>query len=63
VAAEIQCVLKQPFVVAGHLLNISSRLGIALYPAHETDEMHWPHADDATYRAKARPQDLPSPTA
>jgi diguanylate cyclase (GGDEF)-like protein/PAS domain S-box-containing protein len=53
VAAKIQFVLNQPFVIAGHVLSISSSIGVAVYPDHGIDEMQLAKcADDAMYRAK-----------
>jgi diguanylate cyclase (GGDEF)-like protein/PAS domain S-box-containing protein len=53
VAAKIQFALNQPFVVAGHVLSISSSIGVAIYPDHGTDEMQLAKcADDAMYLAK-----------
>jgi diguanylate cyclase (GGDEF)-like protein/PAS domain S-box-containing protein len=53
VAEKILETLNQPFEIAGHKLNISSSIGIALYPQHATDEHGLlVHADTAMYYSK-----------
>lgn len=53
VALKIQDVLSESFDIAGHKLNISCSIGIALYPLdQETIHDIMKHADAAMYRAK-----------
>lgn len=53
VAEKILHALKQPFDVAGHVLNISGSIGIAVYPEHGDDEkLLLINADIAMYHAK-----------
>lgn len=53
VAEKIQEALNQPFEVSGHKLNISSSIGIALYPQHATDDHGLlVNADMAMYYSK-----------
>ena len=53
VAEKIRYALNQPFQVAGHVLNISSSIGVAVYPEHGADEkLLLIHADIAMYHAK-----------
>lgn len=54
VAEKIRQALYLPFEIAGHDLNISSSIGIAVYPEHGLDEKSLLHnADIAMYYAKA----------
>ena len=53
VARAILKTLNQPFQVAGHPINISSSIGIAMFPEHGNDEdVLLRSADAAMYRAK-----------
>jgi diguanylate cyclase (GGDEF)-like protein len=53
VAEKIRYALNQPFQVAGHVLNISSSIGVAVYPEHGADEkLLLINADIAMYHAK-----------
>ncbi|HQS59558.1 MAG: hypothetical protein B7Y56_14135 [Gallionellales bacterium 35-53-114] len=53
VAEKIRLALNQPFNIAEHSLNISSSIGVAVYPDHGTDEKSLlRHADTAMYFAK-----------
>jgi diguanylate cyclase (GGDEF)-like protein len=53
VAEKIRHTLNQPFEVAGHTLNISSSIGIAVYPEHgDNDQQLIRNADTAMYYAK-----------
>ncbi len=55
VAGKIREALAQPFELDGIRLNISSSIGVALFPAHGDNLIELgKHADDALYRAKAR---------
>lgn len=54
VAEKIRHALFQPFELAGHSLNISSSIGVAVYPEHGSDEKTLlRNADTAMYFAKA----------
>ncbi|HEY0664909.1 MAG TPA: diguanylate cyclase [Gallionella sp.] len=54
VAEKMLKVLNQPFELAGHRLNISGSIGIAVYPEHGGDEISLAHsADTAMYLAKS----------
>lgn len=53
VAEKIRWTLNQTFVLAGHHLNLSSSIGVALYPEHGDDEAALiKNADIAMYHAK-----------
>lgn len=53
VAAKIHAAFEQPFELAGCRLQVSTSIGIALYPDHgEDDKQLLRHADDAMYDAK-----------
>ena len=53
VAEKIRHALNQPFELAGHTLNISSSIGVAVYPEHGSDEKSLlKNADQAMYDAK-----------
>ncbi len=53
VAEKIRYALQQPFDVAGHRLQISSSIGVAVYPEHGGDEkLLLLNADIAMYHAK-----------
>ncbi|HTV83937.1 MAG TPA: diguanylate cyclase [Dyella sp.] len=53
VAKKICNVLRQPFEVGGHRLEISSSIGIAVYPEHGEDRKQlMRYADAAMYQAK-----------
>ncbi len=53
VAEKIRAALNQPFELAGNMLNISSSIGIVLYPEHGEDATELlKNADLAMYRAK-----------
>ncbi len=54
VAEIIRHALNQPFMIAGHQLNISSSIGVAVYPEHGvTERSLLKNADTAMYSAKA----------
>ena len=54
VAEKIRASLAQPFVLAGHGLDISCSVGVALYPQHGVDDLVLSlNADHAMYQAKA----------
>jgi len=53
VAEKIRSALAQAFLIEGHDVQISSSIGIALYPEHGDDEETLlQRADEAMYRAK-----------
>ena len=53
VAEKIRLALSQPFAIAEHMLNISSSIGIAVYPEHGNEEkLLVKNADIAMYHAK-----------
>jgi diguanylate cyclase (GGDEF)-like protein/PAS domain S-box-containing protein len=53
VAEKIRNALVRPFEIAGHTLNISSSIGVSVYPEHGSDEkLLVKHADIAMYHAK-----------
>lgn len=53
VAEKIRTALCRPFSIAGHHINISASIGIALYPEHGADELELSkNADFAMYQAK-----------
>ena len=53
VEGKILHVLEQPFKINKHTLRIGSSIGIAVYPAHGTDEISLvKNADTAMYQAK-----------
>jgi diguanylate cyclase (GGDEF)-like protein/PAS domain S-box-containing protein len=53
VAEKIRAALNQPFPLAGHTLDISTSMGLAIYPEHGADEQTLTrHADEAMYQAK-----------
>lgn len=53
VAEKIRCTLNIPFEIEGHLLQVSSSIGIAIYPHHGEDEHRLLRAGDmAMYSAK-----------
>lgn len=53
VAEKIRHALEQPFNIAGQRLDISSSIGVAMYPAHGTDAVTLSrNADVAMYFAK-----------
>jgi diguanylate cyclase (GGDEF)-like protein len=55
VAEKLRSALAEPFVLAGHSLNISSSIGIAIYPDHAQNERELSHcADVAMYDAKQK---------
>lgn len=52
-AEKIRQVIRQPFMVDGHQLDISCSLGVAIYPDDGIDEISLTkRADEAMYRAK-----------
>jgi len=54
VAETIRFLLNQPFELAGHVMNISSSTGIAIYPEHGVSEKQLiKNADAAMYYAKS----------
>lgn len=58
VAQKILNSFKEPFVVEGHELRMTTSIGVALYPeAGEDAESLLEHADTAMYRAKERGRD------
>ena len=53
VAEKIRTALNQPFIISGHELNISSSIGVVVYPQHGKDEKPLlKNADTAMYCAK-----------
>ncbi|TRZ64213.1 MAG: diguanylate cyclase [Rhodocyclaceae bacterium] len=53
VAEKLRYTLNQPFELAGHVMSISSSIGLAVYPAHGHDEEALlKNADAAMYLAK-----------
>lgn len=53
VAEKIRHSLNQPFKLSGHSLNISSSIGVAIYPVHgDTEKELIKNADLAMYHAK-----------
>lgn len=53
VAEKIRLSIERPFEIHGHVLNISSSIGIAMYPQHGEDEIELSkNADVAMYHAK-----------
>ncbi len=53
VAEKILYALNQPFALAGHIINISASMGVAVYPEHGGDEkLLMKNADIAMYYAK-----------
>ena len=53
VAEKVRHALNLPFEISGHTLNISSSIGVAIYPAHGENEKELvKHADLAMYYAK-----------
>lgn len=53
VAEKVHTALREPYDIDGTRLDISSSMGIALYPDHGTDELTLArHADQAMYVAK-----------
>lgn len=53
VAEKIRLALEKPFEIEGHVLNISTSIGIAIYPDHGKDEIQLSkNADLAMYYAK-----------
>lgn len=53
VAEKIRHALCQPFELAGHRMDISCSIGVAIYPEHgSNDEQLLKHADIAMYHAK-----------
>jgi diguanylate cyclase (GGDEF)-like protein/PAS domain S-box-containing protein len=53
VGEKILHALNQPFALAGHILNISGSIGVAVYPEHGKDEkLLVKSADIAMYHAK-----------
>jgi diguanylate cyclase (GGDEF)-like protein/PAS domain S-box-containing protein len=53
VAEKIRNALNRPFELGGHRLQISSSIGIAVYPEHGDNRKHlMRHADAAMYTAK-----------
>ncbi len=58
VAEKICSALRMPFVIEHHLLQISSSIGVAIYPEHGTDEITLSdNADAAMYYAKVHGRD------
>ena len=58
VGEKIRNALVQPFELAGHTLNISSSIGVAVYPEHGADEkLLVKSADIAMYHAKKNGRD------
>jgi diguanylate cyclase (GGDEF)-like protein/PAS domain S-box-containing protein len=58
VGEKIRNALIQPFELAGHTLNISSSIGVAVYPEHGADEKQLTKsADIAMYHAKKNGRD------
>ncbi len=53
IAEKIRVALGQPFDLAGHPVQISPSIGVALYPEHSDDYKHLiRYADEAMYDAK-----------
>lgn len=58
VANKILTALNQPFNIAGHTINISCSIGVAVYPEHGDDEkLLLINADIAMYHAKKAGRD------
>lgn len=54
VAEKIRVAVEQPFFIEGHRIQVTSSVGVALYPDHAADGLALLHcADRAMYRAKA----------
>lgn len=55
VILKIEYALREPFPVAGIMIDVQMTIGVALYPAHGEDvDTLFRHADIAMYAAKAR---------
>ena len=55
VILKIEQAIREPFSVAGIMLDVQMTIGVALYPAHGVDvDTLFRHADIAMYAAKAR---------
>lgn len=53
VAEKLRTAIEKPFEIEGHVLNISTSIGIAMYPQHGEDEIELSkNADLAMYYAK-----------
>ena len=53
ISEKIRHALNQPFQISGNTLNISSSIGVAIYPEHGSDESQLAvKADSAMYMAK-----------
>ncbi|MEQ1658844.1 MAG: GGDEF domain-containing protein [Hylemonella sp.] len=53
VASKMHHALRQPFAVGAYRLELSSCIGVAIFPEHGHDDVTLlKHADDAMYRAK-----------
>jgi diguanylate cyclase (GGDEF)-like protein len=53
VAEKIRLIIEKPFEIEGHVLGISTSIGVAIYPDHGDEEIQLSkHADLAMYYAK-----------
>jgi diguanylate cyclase (GGDEF)-like protein len=53
-AEKIRHQLEQPFMLANHTLQVSSSIGVVIYPQHgDTESLLLKNADAAMYRSKA----------
>jgi diguanylate cyclase (GGDEF)-like protein/PAS domain S-box-containing protein len=58
-AQRILDIFREPFVFDGHQLNITTSIGIAVYPEDGKDmEILLKHADNAMYQAKQQGKDM-----
>lgn len=58
VAEKVHDALRQPIYVGEHRLEVSSSIGVAIYPEHGADDVQlMKSADDAMYRAKEAGRD------
>jgi diguanylate cyclase (GGDEF)-like protein len=58
VAEKMREALRQSFVIEGHVLHLSTSIGISIYPEHGTTESELiVNADNAMYCAKRRGRD------
>lgn len=58
VAQRILTALRRPFIIDGHTLNISTSIGIAVYPEHgDSIDLLLKNADTALYQVKERGRD------
>ena len=58
IAEKIRKKVKEPYIIEGHIINISCSIGIAVFPDHGENELTlMKHADDAMYLAKNQGRD------